>query len=86
MSLLSVYRNLLKKAKVFPSKNRTRILNEIRMEFRRNQNLTDPKKLAECIELATKGIQQLSMYSDLPRNSTSWAVTMEQNPMPKPNK
>jgi hypothetical protein len=84
VNLLHLYRVLVKKAKVFPSKNRAGILREIRTDFRKNKNLTDPDKIAKCVAVAVKGVEQLSMYTDLNKSSSHWVVNLDQNPMPKP--
>lgn len=80
-----LYRNILKKAKVFPSRNQKMIYDEIRTEFRENKNLTDMEKITKCVSVAQKGLQQLAMYTDLPKNASKWSVDLEQNPMPKPS-
>jgi hypothetical protein len=80
--LLSLYRQIIKNAKQFPSKNRLRILKEIRLEFRENKNLTDPIKINVEISKAQKGLEQLLVYTNLP-NTDSWVVSLEQNPMPR---
>jgi hypothetical protein len=82
--ILILYRQILKRAKIFPSKNRYRIFNEIRAEFRRNRSIEDPKKLETAISLAKKGLGQLSMYTDLPSTQKDWQVNLEEEPMPKP--
>lgn len=43
--ILLLYRRILKHALVFPSKNRLKIVKEIKVTFRENKNLQDPIKL-----------------------------------------
>jgi hypothetical protein len=82
--ILNLYKDILRNAKVFPSKNRTRIYNEIRTEFKKNRNLIDEVEIQKALSTAQKGLSQLSMYTKLPKRAGEWSVNMEQNPMPKP--
>jgi hypothetical protein len=86
LQLLHLYRVLIKKAKIFPSKNKVGLLKEIREEFRRNKSLTDQAKIDKCVSIAVKGVGQLAMYSDLKPSSSHWVVNLDQNPMPKSEK
>jgi hypothetical protein len=83
---LRLYRNIIKSAKVFPSIKRNKILAEIRLEFRENKSITDPEKRGKFISIAIKGLEQLSMYSDLPKASSNWTVNLDKNPMPSKEK
>ena len=84
INILALYRDILHAAKVFPSSKREKIILEIKREFRANKNEHDSSKLDICINLAKKGLHQLSMYSSLDRRNSSWAVNLDQEPMPKP--
>lgn len=87
-ALLQVYRQLLRSAKVYPSSNRTRIYEAIRIEWRENSSLS-PEKAKEKVALAYKGLSQLKQF-DINQmtggnpQSHNWNVHLEQNPMPKP--
>lgn len=81
--LLHLYRHILKSAKVFPSKNRERILREIKSDFRKNRDLTDAQKVGTAVSMAEKGLAQLNMYSHLPKERGDWEVHLEKQPMPK---
>jgi LYR motif-containing protein 4 len=88
-ALLKLYKELLRSAATFPSKNRARIYQEIRSEWRVNRHLEDPNKLHKELSVAYKGLQQLRQYDERSMTggkigSSSWSVTLEQNPMPKP--
>ena len=76
--LITLYRNIIRHAKVFPSKNRFRILNEIRIEFRENKSMTDSYQLSLSYQKATKGLSQLQMYTNLKRGpqSSDWVVDL----------
>lgn len=85
-STLSLYKNILKQAKLFPSIKRNKIIEEIRISFRENRALTDEMKIKGALEVGYKGLEQLSAYTTLPKNSNNWSVTMDSNPMPKPDR
>ena len=80
---LTLYRNILKGAKRFPSIKRLKIVEEIRVGFRENMNLKDEVLLKKQLDLAYKGLEQLNVYNKLPKHSQSWVVDMEKEPMPK---
>lgn len=80
---LILYKHILRAAQSFPSVKREGIIDEIRVTFRLNMHLTDPQEIHKCLSVATKGLSQLSMYSNLPRKSSNWSVSMEQEPMPR---
>lgn len=82
--VLQLYRQIIKHAKVFPSKNRLRILKEIRAEFKENKSLTDPSKVKVEWDKANKGLSQLTMYTSLNPTASHWVVDLEKNPMPRP--
>mmetsp|Transcript_2761 Transcript_2761/g.7728 ORF Transcript_2761/g.7728 Transcript_2761/m.7728 type:complete len:110 (+) Transcript_2761:100-429(+) len=88
--ILSLYKQILRAAQTFPSKRRTHIYEAIREEFRENADEDDKYKLQEQLGVAFKGLEQLRQY-DVQNltggnpNSASWEVTMDQNPMPKPD-
>lgn len=85
-SIISLYRSIVRSAKVFPSKNRSRILQEIRVDFRKNKNLEPGEKLTDALNVAIKGLSQLGMYSNLdPTRGSDWAVTLDSSPLPDQN-
>jgi hypothetical protein len=88
-ALLRLYKDLLRSAETFPSKNRTRIYREIRADWRLHAAQQDEAILTKQIAVAYKGLQQLRMYDESSMTggnlgSANWSVTLEQNPMPKP--
>jgi hypothetical protein len=85
-NVIHLYRQILKKAAVFPSRNRIGIIKEIKHSFRENKTLQDPAKIATSIRLAREGLDQLSMYTSLRDNAGDWTVNLSQEPMPKPSK
>eukprot|EP00904_Undaria_pinnatifida_P006534 jgi/Undpi1/300/HiC_scaffold_1.g00296.m1 len=63
--MLSLYRNIVRNAQVYPSKSRDRVLREIRLEFRKNAKESDPVKVDQQRQLAMKGLEQLMVYTKM---------------------
>jgi LYR motif-containing protein 4 len=95
--LLELYKKLLRSAEVYPSKNRIKIYNAIREEWRDHRVITDAPKIQRQVAIAYKGLEQLQQFNveNMTRNSQGggrsggsnagdWEVHLEQNPMPKP--
>jgi len=82
--LLHLYRKLLRGCQTYPSKNRDKILQSVREDFRDNMNL-DPnsEKVKQQISVAIKGLSQLHQFDN--RGAASFSVSLEQNPFPKPD-
>jgi hypothetical protein len=85
-----LYKDLLRSASTFPSKNRAGIYREIRREWRVHAIQPDPEVVRKQVAVAYKGLQQLRQYDESAMTggrgagSANWTVTLEQNPMPKP--
>ena len=84
-NILSIYKQILKSAKIFPSIKREKLIEEIKVTFREHSKLTDQKKIEQQIDVAIKGIAQLNMYN-FPKDQSRWTVDLEKNPMPQPEK
>ena len=87
-ALLQLYKKLLRSAETFPSKNRTKIYQSIRDDWRDNRNL-EGEKLQQQLSVAFKGLSQLRQFDEQEMtggqsDSANWNVKLEQNPMPKP--
>jgi hypothetical protein len=83
METLNLYRLILRSAKRFPSIKRHKIVEEIRQGFRENRTLPEGNERESALSVAIKGLQQLNMYSNLPKNAREWSVDLESQPMPK---
>jgi hypothetical protein len=82
--LLHLYRRLLRSCETYPSKNRARIYESIRVEFRENISLdSESEKAKKQIHIAYQGLGQLHQFDG--RGSANFSVTLEQNPFPKPD-
>ena len=61
-------------AQRYPSIKRKEIIQDIRIEFRENQHLTDTVKIAEQHAMAKHGLEQLAMYCKLDPSQSNWTV------------
>ena len=69
-SMLSLYKNLIKFGKAFPSIKRKQLVNEIRASFKKNRFESDPAKIEMELGRARKGLSQLMQYTNLSKNGT----------------
>jgi hypothetical protein len=76
-----LYKVLLREAARFPSKKRTSIIRDIKLEFRENAELTDKKEVDHAIEVAMRGLSTLQKYTGLNKKSQEWSITLEQDPL-----
>ena len=75
--ILALYRSLLRHAKVYPSKNRGRIVTDIKQGFRSNKDITDAKKIAAEIGEAKQGLKMMSGINNMMTGSNKdWSVTI----------
>lgn len=74
---LLLYRQLLKTVKRFPSIKRDGILQDIRIEFRANKQLTDPDKLQHARKVAVEGLQMMEQYTSLDPKSKEWEIHLK---------
>lgn len=77
---LAIYRAILRNAKVYPSSNRQKIYNSIRLEFRDKMNLTDEEKVHRCWEEAIFGLRQMKRYTG---NTPTRMISLDPNPVLK---
>ena len=82
--LVYLYRRLLRACETYPSKNRSRIYQSIREEFKENKNLEpESEKVVKQIRVAYKGLEQLHQFDG--RHMPNFSIQLEQNPFPKPD-
>jgi hypothetical protein len=82
--LLHLYKRLLRACATYPSKNRQKIYESIREDFRINSGLdVGSEKCQKQIHIAYKGLSQLHQFDN--RTLSSFTVQLEQNPFPKPD-
>lgn len=75
--LISLYRQLLRASKVYPSKNRGRIVADIKTGFRSNKSLTDPARIEVEIAEARQALKMMSgINSMIKSQAKDWSVTV----------
>lgn len=79
IATLRLYRRILTLAKKYPSIKREAIIQDIRTEFRENRSLEDPEKIAVQHNLATQGLEQLKMFTELNPMKANWSVDVAKN-------
>jgi len=78
--LLGLYRQLLRYAVKFPSRNRRGIYDSIQYEFRRNRAVTEPKVLQRELQRAVMGLDHMRQYVDIDRSQRTWDIDLTRRP------
>jgi len=63
--LLTLYRQLIRSARVYPSANRVSMVRQIRKDFKQNRTLTKPKDIAAAVEEGINALNNLHQYTKL---------------------
>ncbi|PRP84169.1 hypothetical protein PROFUN_08369 [Planoprotostelium fungivorum] len=63
MQMLGLYKNTLRQLQTFPSKNRLRMIKEVRVEFKRNKGESDPQKVKAMIEEVNVGVNTMLQFN-----------------------
>ena len=84
--VLSLYRELLRTVRVFPSKKRDSIREDIRITFRERATLVGRKDFENAWEVGVRGLETMQKYTSLDKRASSWSITLEQNPLGSGNK
>ena len=71
-----LYKHLLRNVARFPSKKRVAMLQDVRIEFRENMNITDEKDVRHKQKIAVEGLQQLKMYTEIDKGSQEWLLKL----------
>ena len=74
--VLSLYRQLLKYGKVYPTKNREGLLKEIKAEFREGKGLSNRADIEEKIAVARSGIEQMRLFCKIDKKTMDWSVSL----------
>lgn len=87
LSLLHLYRRLLRSAQMYPSMKRLEIFQAIREDFRDNAASLSPddEKTKQQIAIAYQGLSQLQQFDQVKMSGGggAWNVNLTQNPMPR---
>ena len=74
---MRLYRRLLKLGRVYPSKNRAGMIEEIKTEFREAKDLSSHADIEKKVEVARSGVQQMQLYCKLDSKGTDWKVSLD---------
>ena len=75
--IITLYRNLLRAAKVYPSKNRSRIVTDIKIGFRSSKALTDAARIEAEVAEAKHALKMMSGINSMIKSQTKdWSVTV----------
>ncbi|BDA43436.1 hypothetical protein COCOBI_04-4480 [Coccomyxa sp. Obi] len=78
LSLPLLYRHILRAAKQFPSIKRDSIVQEIKIEFSANKNLSSAEEIQQKRALAVSSLRQLEEYVGISRDdSPQWEVFLK---------
>lgn len=77
----SLYRNLLRAVRTFPSRKREALREDIRAEFREGARLTDAAAASHAVEVAVRGLATMRKYTSLDPLASHWVVDLEQAPL-----
>ena len=77
----SLYLNVLREAKRYPSVKRDAVVEEIRKGFRDHRDETDPSTIQRQIDIAINGLAQLRQFTRRDMNSPNWQYRTFQNPV-----
>lgn len=69
LSMLQLYRRILKAAKDFPSIKREKIIKQIKTDFRSNKVLMDSAVLEKRRAEAERGLANLEVYKDAKKSN-----------------
>ena len=62
----------------------TKVVKEIKAEFREGALLRDEHEIVEAVARAEKGLEQLKQFTSIDLDSDDWSFTTEETPMPQP--
>mmetsp|Transcript_35743 Transcript_35743/g.77791 ORF Transcript_35743/g.77791 Transcript_35743/m.77791 type:complete len:89 (+) Transcript_35743:105-371(+) len=75
--VLRLYRQLLRYGRVYPSKNRDGLVQEIRTEFREAKHLSSREEIQKRLETAREGVAQMQVYCKLDSKGNDWQVSLK---------
>jgi len=74
--VVSLYRSLLKAAKIYPSVKRKVFYQEIQLAFREKQHLTDPKAVQEARKMGEDTLKDMSRFLKLGKTDAEWVIDL----------
>lgn len=77
----SLYLNVLREAKRYPSVKRDAVVEEIRRGFREYRDEKDPLTIQRQVDIAVNGLAQLRQFTRRDMSSPNWQYRTFQNPV-----
>lgn len=74
--ILSLYKQLLQQARIFPSITRRNVIEGIKLDFRDNKNLTDYNTLRIELARALDGLDQLKQYNRVHNQGVNLSIDL----------
>ena len=74
--VLRLYRQLLKFGRVYPSKNRQGLLQEIKNEFKEGKGISSHEEIKKRIATAKDGVAQMRVFCKLDSKGNDWQVSL----------
>ena len=72
-----LYRQILKAASSFPSKNKLKLIEEIKSEFKLSKTELSSEIIESKIAIAIDGLDRLRAFSGLDGKSNEWVVRLK---------
>lgn len=76
-STLALYRAVLRSASKFPSRNRGKMVSEIKLEFREGRGAVDAKEIDRRLAAARDGLDRLNAFSNMDTRASTWQVSLK---------
>ena len=83
VALRALYKQVLRHARVFPSKGRDELVENVRAEFRQNATATDPTFIDQEITRAKEGLRDLQAYTGMVSGRGDWSIQLKETPLPQ---
>ena len=75
--ILTLYRQLIKLGRVYPTKNREGLLQEIKAEFKEGKTISSQDEIERRLASARQGVAQMQVYCKLDKKGDAWSVSLD---------
>jgi len=82
-AIKALYKTILRHARVFPSKGRAALVENIRTEFRENATATDEAFIEAELSRAKEGLRDLQAYTGMVSGRGDWSIQLKETPLPQ---
>ena len=74
--VLALYREIIRSARAYPSIKREQVIQDVRLEFRQNKNVTDESAVNALLDKAEHSLGVLRRYQMLDKSSSDWTIQL----------